>query len=324
MNRDAPSGDLNLDTTLNHAGGILGKVLYQEMAERIPKVSLGQNTGFPRLLRLDFEQLVEREDPSVKLARVSMAPMLFALFRVDPDWTQRTFFVRMDPTDLEMFDPYLWEAYFFHVSWTSDLLEAFKASFLGVLKERDLISDRARYKAISVLVHMAIPVGRKIDAIEAKDVLWQLSPQGLTHAAMALRDILQGADKKSSALWRETVGPWFKEVWPRRTKDRSRELSRRLAWMASETDDAFPEAVETIKDVLTREEHSFVLRRLTDREEDCKLVSRYPCATLVLIHRVVHDQSDGNLLRRLLEMIAEAQPDLKDNELFQELFDRLG
>ena len=324
LNRDAPSGDLNLDTAITHAGGILGKVLYQEMAEQIPEALPGQNTGFPRLLKLDFNRLVASEDPSVKLARVSMAPMLFALFRIDPDWTQRTFFVRMDPGDQEMFDPYLWEAYFFHLSWTSDLLKAFKSSFLKVLKNLDLVPIRVHSKAIRVFVHMAIPIGRGIDTVEAKDVLWQLGPRGLTFAAMALRDILQGADKKSSVLWRETVGPWFKEVWPTRTKDRSPELSRWLAWMASETDDAFPETVETIKDVLLQEEYSSVLRKLIDKEKDCKLVSRYPCATLILMHRVVHDKSDEVSLECLLGTISKAQPGLNDNELFQKLNDRLG
>ena len=171
---------------------------------------------------------------------------------------------------------------------------------------------------------MAIPVGRRIDAVEAREVLWQLDPRGLTHVAMALHDILQGADKKSSVLWRETVGPWFKEVWPTRTKDRSPELSRRLAWMVLETDDAFPEAVETIKDVLMQEEYSSVLRKLIDKEKDCNLVSRYPCASLILMHRVVHDQSDEDWLKGLLGMISEAQPGLNDNQLFQGLFDRLG
>ena len=104
LNREAPEGELDLETAINNAGGILGEVLYEEVAERIPTVSPGQNTGFPRLLRLDFERLVESEEPSVKLARVSMAPMLFALYRMDPDWTRRTFFVRMDPADKERFE----------------------------------------------------------------------------------------------------------------------------------------------------------------------------------------------------------------------------
>ena len=323
LNSAAPSGDLNLDTAITHAGGILGKVLYQEMAEQIPEALPGQNTGFPRLLKLDFELLVECENPSVRLARVSMAPMLFALFRIDPDWTQRTFFVRMNPADQEMFDPYLWDAYFFHLSWTSDLLKAFKSSFLKVLMKLDLIPNQVHSKAIREFVHMAIPVGRRIDTIEAKDVLWQLGSRGLTYATMALFGILQGADNKSSVLWRETVGPWFKEVWPTRTKDRSPELSRWLAWMASETDDAFPEAVETIKDVLMQEEYSSALRKLIDKEKDCKLVSRYPCATLILMQRVVHDKSDEVSLESLLGTISEAQPGLNDNELFQEISDRL-
>ena len=324
LNGAAPSGELNLDKAINHAGGILGEVLYQEMEERITKVTPRQNTGFPRLLRLDFKRLVESEDPSVKLARVSMAPMLLSLYRIDPEWTQRTFFERMDPSDQEMFDPYLWEAYFFRFIWTSDFLKAFKSSFLKILKKLDLISNQVHSKAIRVFVHMAIPVGRGIDAVEAREVLWQLDPSGLTYAAMALRGILQGADKKSSVLWRETVGPWFKEVWPTRTQDRSPELSRRLAWMVLETDAAFPEAVETIKDVLMQEEYSSVLRKLIDKEKNCNLVSRYPYATLILMHRVVHDKSDEVSLKSLLGMISEAQPGLNDNQLFQELFDRLG
>ena len=178
LNRDKPSGDLNFNTAINHAGGILGEVLYQEMAERIPMATPGQNVGFPRLLRLNFKRLVESEDPSVKLARVRMAPMLFALYRIDPEWTQRTFFERMDPADQEMFDPYLWEAYFFRFSWTSDFLKAFKSSFLKVLMELDLIPNQVHSKAIRVFVHMAIPAGRGIDTVEAKDVLWQLDPQG--------------------------------------------------------------------------------------------------------------------------------------------------
>ena len=323
LNGDAPEGELDLDMALNHSGGILGEVLYKEVAERIPTVSPGQNAGFPRLLRLDFERLVESEDPSAKLARVSMAPMLFALFRMDPDWTRRTFFVRMNPADRERFEPHLWEAYFFRVRWTADLLAEFKTSFLGVLGERSLISDRVHDNAISLFVHMAIPIGRRIDAEEARDVLWQLGPKGLTHAAMALRDILQGAGQKSSVLWKETVGPWLRDVWPKRASDRSRTLSGRLAWMATEAGDAFPEAVETIKDMLTQEKHSSVLYELTVKEKECKLVSRYPNASLVLMDTVAHDNSSRDLLGRVLEIIAEAEPELTENDLFKNLSEGL-
>ena len=154
---------------------------------------------------------------------------------------------------------------------------------------------------------------------EARDVMWHLGPKGLSHAAMALRDILQGAGKKSSALWKETVGPWFKDVWPKRATDRSRELSGRLAWMALEAGDAFPEAVETIKDILTSEKHSTVLYELTVKEKECKLVTRYPYASLVLMDTVAHDKSSRELLGRVLGLISEAKPELTQNGLFQKL-----
>ena len=320
---EPPEGNLDIDTAVNHAGGILGHVLYDELAERIPNVYPGQNTGFPRLLRRDFERLVESEHPSVKLARVRMAPMLFALYRIDPDWTKRTFFSRMDPEIHEAFDTYLWEAYFWTARCSVDLLAAFKKLFLGVLQKRELIPERVNDNAITLFVRMAIPTGQGIDSDDSKSILRRLGPQGLTYAAMALRDILAGAGDKSLALWRDSVGPWFEKVWPMRPSDRSPELSARLAWMACEAGEAFPDAVNAIKDAITQDEHNFVLFELTQKEEECGLVSRYPSASLVLIKRVGHDGSDKNLLRKLLESISKADPKLVECDCFRRLSERL-
>ena len=107
--------ELSVDAALNHAGGILGGVLFSEMAEEIPNIAPGDNPGFPSHLRKDFYELVENESPSAKLARVQIAPMLWALYRIDPEWTERTFFKRMDMDDENSFDPFLWEAYFWRV-----------------------------------------------------------------------------------------------------------------------------------------------------------------------------------------------------------------
>ena len=320
---DLPEGNLDIDSAVNHAGGILGHVLYDELTERIPNVYPGQNTGFPSLLRRDFERLVESEHPSVKLARVRMAPMLFAVYRIDPDWTKRTFFSRMDPENHEAFDTYLWEAYFWTARCSVDLLAAFKKLFLGVLQKRELIPERVHDNAITLFVRMAIPTGRGIDSDDSKSILRRLGPQGLTYAAMALRDILAGAGDKSLALWRDSVGPWFEKVWPMRPTDRSPELSARLAWMACEAGEAFPDAVNAIKDAITQDEHNFVLFELTQKEEECGLVSRYPSASLVLIRSVSHDGSDKKLLRKLLELISKADPKLVECDCFRRLSERL-
>ena len=316
---EEPEDELDFDMTLNHAGGILGEILYAELSEHVPSVSAGQNPGIPQLLQGDFECLAENNHPSAKLARVRIAPMLFALYRIDPDWTKRTFFRRMDPDNLETFDPYLWEGYFWYARCSADLLTAFKPLLLGILRNNDRIPEDVRDNAVMSFIYLAVPPDRGIDIDEAKGVLWELGPDGLADAAAALRDVLQGAGDKSPTLWRDTVGPWFEKVWPRRQKDRSKELSENLAWMAIDAGGAFPHVVDAIKDVLVPENWSNALFHFKTEEEDTGLVSRYPHPALILVDKLVHDGSDPQLLSELLEAISVAAPELKAADSFRRL-----
>src|SRR3546814_8660836 len=61
--------------TLNHAGGVLGHVLYKEMSEEIPRVGPGDGRGLPEHLRADFEKL-DGDSASTQIARARIAPML--------------------------------------------------------------------------------------------------------------------------------------------------------------------------------------------------------------------------------------------------------
>ena len=127
---EAPEDNLDSNMTLNHAGGILGIVLYEELTELIPKVAAGQDPGFPGQVKPRFNLLTNNNHSSAKLARVRLAPMLFALYRISPEWTNLTFFLRMDPEDEAKFDPYLWEGFFWYPRCPPDLLAAFKLPFL--------------------------------------------------------------------------------------------------------------------------------------------------------------------------------------------------
>ena len=167
---DAPEGDLGFDMTLNHAGGVLGNILYDEMAEYIPHVLAGENPGLPRQLRSDFDKIAEGESPSAKLARIRLAPMLYVLHRIDPEWTRRALLGRMDVDDSESFDAHLWEGYLWHARWSDDLLVVIKELLFKVLRHLDLIPERIRSHGPQLFIHMAIPPGRGIDRDEAKGV----------------------------------------------------------------------------------------------------------------------------------------------------------
>lgn len=319
---------LGVETALNHSGGVLGAVLYSEIAEEIPKVGPGDNPGFPTHLRKDFYELVENESPSAKLARVQIAPMLWALYRIDPEWTERTFFKRMDMDDEDSFDPFLWEAYFWRTTLSDDLLQAFHDIYFNVLRNLDVLEDKINTRvldnAVQAFIHMAIPPDRHISTQEAKETLLQMSPAYLADAAWALKNILQGAGNKSPKLWKETIGPWFKDAWPRRAFPREKHLSERLAWMAISSGDAFPFIIETIIDRIGPEEHVGALFHLmsTEREKDAGTgpISKYPEAALILTDKLVQGESPlGDTLSQVLKVIEENDEVLAQTDTFTNL-----
>ena len=310
---ECPTHELDFNMTVNHAGGILGNVLYKELTEYYPEITPAQNPGFPRWLIHRFRCIADSETPSAKLARVRLSPMLFVFFRIDPDWTKRTYFDRMDPTNEVKFDPFLWEGFFWHSRCPTDLLQAIKNLFFEILRYLDRIPDEIRSRAVELFTYLAVPPIYGINVDEAKDVLWRLGPDKLVYVARVLNVMLRDADEKSPMFWRETLQPWFTNVWPRRLTDRSPALTDSLAQMAIESGDAFPFVVEEITDVLTNENGRFALYSLNDNEKDTKLVSKYPEASLTLIDKLFHEGSYISGLSELLNAIGKANPSLKKN-----------
>lgn len=319
---DAPEGDLDYNRALSHAGGVLGSVIYDEMADYIPSVPpANEAVGLPKQLRADFEMIAEGEDPSAKLARVQNAPHLHILYRIDPDWTARAFFSRMDLDNAAAFDPFLWEAYLWSPQFTDDLLGAFKALFFKILGDLKALPDNVRHQGPELFVYMAIPPRRGITTDEAKAVLYKMAPDELAQAASSLRRLLGAAGEKSPNLWRDTIGPWFHQAWPKRPVDRSRDLSQSLASMAVDARDAFPDVVHAVASLILPEEWDFTLHHLMKKEEEGKLVTRFPWPALTLVAQLVSDETrvDGDTLSTLLDAISTAAPELRENDSFKRL-----
>src|SRR3546814_3555735 len=107
-------------------------------------------------------------------------------------------------------------------------------------------------------------------------VLHGLGPDLLADAVSALRAIVEAAGDKSKELWERSIGPWFRSVWPKRMQDRSQELSERLAWMATNSGNAFPHVVDDIEPYLMRERYAAALHHLVATEKETGLITRFP------------------------------------------------
>ena len=308
---EEPQYDLNFNMSLNHAGGILGKVLYNELLRHIPEVAPGQHLGFPKHLREGFEHIEVCENSSSKLARVRIAPVLYFLYRIDPNWTERTFLYRMDPEDEKKFDQFLWEGFLWFAQCPTDLLVAIKHLLFKVLRNLDCIPKDSRSRAVELFAYWAVPPSNEINSNEAKGVLLALEPDELKSVARVLNDMLQCANEKSPVLWKESIGPWFNSVWPKRLIDRSPHLSEGLAQMAIESGEAFPFVVNAIKDILIPEEWSTAICLLQKEEMNSRLVSRHPKESLMLIDKIIHEKSNVTKIGQLWDMLSKADPSLK-------------
>ena len=317
---EEPSNNLDFTMTLNHAGGILGSVLFDELLQFVPEVAPGQNLGFPEQLKQDFERIAVNENPSSKLARVRMAPMLYFLYRIDPNWTERTFFHRMNPEDKEKYDQYLWEGYLWFARCPTDLLIATKHLLFNILRNLDCIPEESRSRAVELFTYLAVPPSHELNSNEAKGVLLGLEPDKLQSVAIALKNMLQGANERSQVLWKETIGPWFNAVWPKRPKDRSPYLSESLARVAIESGNAFPLVVDAIEDMLIPEKSDSVLYLLDREEKHTQLVSRHPKASLRLIEKIIHGNSHRPYIREFWDVISQADPSLEKPDSIRQHF----
>ncbi len=316
-----PEDEPDFDMTLNYAGGVLGSVLYNEMADYAPIISPDENPGLPTAIRKDFEKITDGVSFSAVLARARMAPMLFILFRVDSEWTINTFLKRMDLDDEEHFESILWEGFLWNARISEDLFVACKELFFKIISNIDKIPEQVRDNGIQLFIQMAIPPNRNITVAEAKRVLFELSPDNLADAAWALKRILKAAGNKSCELWQKTIGPWFADAWPKLQRSRSKLLSEKLAWMAIDAGDAFPDIVVAIKDFLLPEEWENTLFHLLKEDKKTDLISRFPDATLCLADKIVGEETRlaRDTLAKTLTAITGANPGLRNTRMFKRL-----
>jgi hypothetical protein len=96
-------------------------------------------------------------------------------------------------------------------------------------------------------------------------------------------------------------------------------LSRlELSWMAMETGDAFPEAVDSIEDLLLPEKWGLNRHRLQTK---ASLVGKFPKAALVLVDKLTGRDAGhlGHDLKRLLDAIIQADPTIEKNATYKRL-----
>ncbi len=193
---------------------------------------------------------------------------------------------------------FLWSAraHDSHFVGPPPLFNALKRPFMEAF-ERPGVSDHILRGLVDQLLFVALWRRRPKDAaydLTSAEIKRALSaaPAAIRHsAAWRFFDWIRNEDDETPSpaeRWRTDVGPLFQEVWPRAAAARDAEITQRLAWMAIEANDAFPEVVDVILDYLVPTDIHFIRIELRQDDGDGeKLAARFPIAFLRLLDALV-------------------------------------
>jgi hypothetical protein len=138
----------------------------------------------------------------------------------------------------------------------------------------------------------------------------------------AARILRQGADDdKGADHWANVVKPVLLYVWPADDALQTHDTTARLVDLAMDADEAFPDAVSTLRPFLLPawdSDHNWHYDTDFD-ERGTTFLSKYPAAGLSLLDSLIPPDAGPARLNELLDNIESADPVLTKDGRFQRL-----
>jgi hypothetical protein len=273
---------------LNCSMGQLAGAFFNVLFARRPTAG----EGIPIDLRDRLDQLMGYGRPEHRPARVIAASRVAYLFAIDAAWSQ-TLLAEFRWRD-EDESIALWQGYAWQPRVDVQLWEALKPGFLPLFTPSRLerIGDWRRNIA-QLLMLVGIEFGpdelARDDTRNAiRAMPSEMQAQALAWVAAYLEQ--RGQDDPDTdtslgpdELWRERAGPWLKRDWPPEPAMRSPAASEQFALAAIATEEAFGEAVATVRPYLTPSNAFQVLWKLDDSNHP----DAHPHAVLSLLDAAV-------------------------------------
>jgi NAD-dependent SIR2 family protein deacetylase len=318
-----PDRDI-LTSALNEPGGILAWVLLDALST--PKPERGSKLGPDLAPR--FTRAANAAGRPGLLARAQFVRAIAYLDAIDSAWTEQNLQGRLMGEGPERHE--LWKSFSQARIPSARLFNALKPFTLGALEHQDF-KDHEYEGFISNLLSVAIWHQRgegskyELTVAELKAVL-TVGPSAVRkNVSWNLWRIMgdaEGEPVDKAERWRTVIGPVFVQIWPLDASLRSESTTRNLVHMALDCDNAFPQSVEAVLDVLMPYQlysmaHSL---RLEDRHNE--LVRQFPVAFVKLTNALVdparYPVPDD--LGAFLQECVEADPNVVKETSYVRLF----
>jgi hypothetical protein len=305
---------------INRPLGRLAGAFFDAMFGRGLKV--GQ--GIPEDLRARLQQLVRPGDRAHRLARVIAASRLSYLFAVDSDWTNQSLLPAFGWDDEEEALA-LWQGFAWQARIDSQLWAALKPNFLPIftVARLDQLGDfRNNLGQLLVLVSVEFDAS-ELPREETRNAIRAMPDEMRSSAVAWLASYLEQHAAKDGelvadvdAIWATRVAPWIQRVWPADPACRTPATSEQFGVAVMTTNAAFGEAIRIIEPLVVRTNGFRIIHHLDNSTHPDK----HPNDTLFLLDLLVEPDAFGvgdDTLRRVLERIGGAAPELRNEQVYR-------
>ena len=318
--RRSRSGDDSdpVQVAINHPIGHTTEALLRWWHQR----PLEDGQGLPEDLRGIVTDLCDTTVSEFRHGRIWLAVYVISLFRVDPGWTGRCLLPLFDWQEVEEEARAAWSGFLWSPRLYHPLFVEIKRPFLDTARYYEELGRSAEQYA-ALLTFAALNPSDTFRPDELKEATGTLPNEGMVIASRTLQQTLESAGSQQVANWENRIVPYLDLIWPTGRERKTKEISASLANLCVTAGDAFPAAVDRLKDWFQPlSERSGYIYRLHETD----LCQRFPRHALDILDALIGSEllSLRDNLSSCLQQIRDADSSLERDPRFRRLRDLTG
>ena len=283
--------------------------------------SLQDGQGIPESIKPIFTSLCDTQIGKFRHGRLLLATNVVTLFRVDRDWTVRNLLPMFDWKHSEIEAQSAWMGFLWSPRFYAPLIEVIKPQLLDTANHYTQLGDHAHQYA-DFLTYIALESRDIFSKQELTNTTSALGQEGLESAAQTVARALEGSGNQRKEYWSNRVQPYLKSIWPKSRDFISSPIAHNLARICIAADEAFPEALNELKDWLIQINHPDYEITLLHQS---KLPHKFPADALDFMSRIIADSTQWppTELNECLQAIKDESPGLQKDARYMRLSEYL-
>ena len=244
-----------------------------------------------------LEEILGSAAPGHMFGRAVVGGCVGFLFRKDPEWTKKHVLPMFDEKHPDSL--HAWVEFLNRLPMSADLAKALKPALIDAAKRADKFSD---YYARPAFARLSFDVCSRFPMVfsdaQQRRLVGNMKEKTLEDLCKHLQFVLSDDDgAKREEIWRDSIGPFLKRVWPERRSIKTSKNSELLGDIVAQTGDAFPDAFQWAEDFLSpiAAGHAHPMHPVTSfldshQEQVLNIPDQFPQECLLFLNQIVPDE----------------------------------